>query len=110
MQPGPTPSETTQDPQPPSTQLEEREDTEDAEDEVSLDEEDDEEADFGEAGGDAHAAAFGSPALALSTTFCLGFAFFALAFPSWSDVQPAGNCADSILASSGMSSNFGLYL
>ena len=104
MQPGRSPSDTTQGTQPPSTQLEE------VEDEVPLDEEADEEADFGATGGDAHAATFGSPTFALATAFFFLYVLVALAFFSGSDVQPSGNCADSISASGGMSLNFGLYL
>ena len=74
MQPGRSPSETTQGTQPPSTQLEE------VEDEVPLDEEADEEADFGATGGDAHAATFGSPTFALATAFFFLYALVDLAF------------------------------
>ena len=91
MQPGRSPSETTQGTQPPSTQLEE------VEDEVPLDEEADEEADFGATGGDAHAATFGSPTFALTTAF-----LFLRALVSCSLL--------SISASGGISLNFGLYL
>ena len=104
MQPGRSPSETTQGTQPPSTQLEE------VEDDVPLDEEADEEADFGATGGDAHAATFGSPAFALTTAFLFLRALVAVAFFSGSDVQPSGNRALSISASGGISLNFGLYL
>ena len=110
MQPGRSPSETTQGTQPPSTQLEESEDTEEVEDEVPLDEEADEEADFGARGGDAHAATFGSPAFALTTAFLFLRALVAVAFFSGSDVQPSGNRALSISASGGISLNSGLYL
>ena len=86
------------------TQLEE------VEDEVPLDEEADEEVDFDATGGDAHAATFGSLTFALATAFFFLYDLVDLAFFSGSDVQPSGNCADSISASGGMSLNFGLYL
>ena len=95
------------------TQLEEVEDEvplDEEADEVPLDEEADEEVDFGATGGDAHAATFGSPTFALATAFFFLYALVDLAFFSGSDVQPSGNCADSISASGGMSLNFGLYL